>query len=165
MLWHCARAALAMVCAMASGILFWVTSCAPAGDDSSAVAPKIARALQTFDMNRPPWQLGDYAAPSGAYPFQPRLVRRRKNLRRALFLEFVAGPEDPPHHAKAQAQKKQRHADADGVPNVGDLEEAPAETADQIDHRIKQRDFLPERRQYADRIESAAQKRQRRDDQ
>src|SRR5664279_1293563 len=100
MLWHCASAALAMACAMASGIFFWVTSCALAVDDSSAVAPKTARALQTCDMNLPPWQFGEQAAPPGAYPFQPRLVRRCKNLRPALFLELVAGLEDPADRGK-----------------------------------------------------------------
>src|SRR5664279_697868 len=98
MLWHCASAALAMVCAMANGMFFWVTSCAPAVDDSSAVAPKTARALQTCNMNQPPWQFGDEVAPPGAYPFQPRLVRVPRKLRPASFLELVAGPEDPPYH-------------------------------------------------------------------
>ena len=43
-------------------------------------------------------------------------------------------------------------------------EEAPAEAADQVDHRVEQRDLLPRRRQHVDRIEAAAQEGQRRDD-
>ena len=47
--------------------------------------------------------------------------------------------------------------------DVGQTEKAPAEAADQIEHRIEQRDRAPERRQYAGRIERAAEERQRRD--
>ena len=39
------------------------------------------------------------------------------------------------------------------------------EAADQVQHRVQQRDLLPERRQHADRIEAAAEKRERGHDQ
>src|SRR6185437_9486526 len=97
-----------------------------------------------------------------------------RRLRRAVrgaeapfgsILEPVAGLEDPADDGEADQQEDQCHDDADRDVHVGDLEEAPAEAADEIEHRIKQRDLLPQRRQYADRIEGAAEKRQRRDEQ
>src|SRR6185437_5583397 len=90
MLSHCASAALAMVCAIASGMFFCVTSpCAATGDDSAAIAAKLAKAFDIGDMNNYPWHFGDEAAPVGAYPFQAGLVPRHKNLRQKLFLELV----------------------------------------------------------------------------
>ena len=59
-------------------------------------------------------------------------------------------------------EERQRHAEADGDADVGDLIEAPAETADQIDHGIEQRDGAPARRQHVDRVEAAAEEGQRR---
>jgi hypothetical protein len=51
MLWHCASAALAMVCASASRIFFWLTSpCAPAADDSTAAMAALARPFEIGDM-------------------------------------------------------------------------------------------------------------------
>src|SRR5258708_27409537 len=81
-----------------------------------------------------------------------------------LALEPIAGAEQPPHDRQAKHQEQPRHGKADADAHVGDLEEAPAEAADQVDHRIEQGDGLPGRRQHADRIEAAAQERQRRDD-
>jgi hypothetical protein len=49
--------------------------------------------------------------------------------------------------------------------DVGHAVEAPAEAADQVDHRVEQGDLLPERRQHVDGIEAAAQEGERRDDQ
>ena len=59
---------------------------------------------------------------------------------RTSILQPIAGLEDPPHHDQADDQERQRHAEAEGHAHVGDLVEAPAEAADQIDHRIEQRD-------------------------
>src|SRR5712692_8252950 len=80
----------------------------------------------------------------------------------ALLLQPVAGLEDPPHRGEADGQEQQGHAQADADRDVGGLEEAPAEAADQIDDRIEQRERLPDRRQDLDRVEGAAEKRQRR---
>src|SRR5581483_7897695 len=64
---------------------------------------------------------------------------------------------------QADGEEQQRHGYANADADVRGLEESPAEAADQINHRIEQRDFLPERRQHADRIKAAAEKSQRRD--
>src|SRR5580704_15318812 len=56
MLSHLVSAALAMACAIASGIFFWVTRpCAPAADDSATVTATLARPLRIDDMSYPPW--------------------------------------------------------------------------------------------------------------
>jgi len=49
--------------------------------------------------------------------------------------------------------------------DVGHAVEAPPKAADQVDHRVGERDGLPQRRQHVDRIEAAAQEGERRDDQ
>src|SRR6202043_2541772 len=78
-------------------------------------------------------------------------------------LESVAGFEDPPHPGKTQGQEPQGRRQADPWAHVGNTIEAPAEAADQVKHGIEQTDHSPDRRQDRDRIEAAAQKRQRRD--
>src|ERR1700732_895199 len=65
MLSHLVSAALAMVCAIASGIFFWVTSpCAPAADDSTAATAKLARPFEIGNMGYPFGYFVDTAAPS-----------------------------------------------------------------------------------------------------
>src|SRR5262249_42533260 len=59
----------------------------------------------------------------------------------------------------------QGHAQAHPDIDIGDAIEAPAKAADEIDHRIEQRDLLPEFGQHRDRVEAAAEKGQRGDDQ
>src|SRR5712691_13439139 len=81
----------------------------------------------------------------------------------ALGLEPVAGLENPPHPGETCGQKHQGRRQAQAWADVGDAVEAPAEAADQVEHRIGQADALPNRRQDRDRIKAAAQKRQRRD--
>jgi hypothetical protein len=50
---------MAMVCAIASGIFFWVTSpCAAAAVDSTAATAKLARSFEIGDM-RHPWLFAD----------------------------------------------------------------------------------------------------------
>src|SRR5215472_2584454 len=49
---HCAIAALAMVCASASVMFFWVTiPCALAGNDRTAARAELARVLEIGDMS------------------------------------------------------------------------------------------------------------------
>src|SRR5687767_14292055 len=48
--------------------------------------------------------------------------------------------------------------------HVGDLVEAPAKAAYQVDDGVKERHRLPRRRQHADGIEGAAEEGERRDD-
>jgi hypothetical protein len=60
MLSHFASAALAMDCAIASGMFFWVTSpCALADDVSNAVMAKLAKALEIDGMSELPVDLPD----------------------------------------------------------------------------------------------------------
>ena len=94
---------------------------------------------------------------------RPRPSAHEKQVRSGL--QPVAGLEHPPDHRHAQREEHQRHRDADGDIDIGHLEKAPAEAADQIDDRIEQCDRPPERRQHAGRIEGAAEKGQRRNDQ
>src|SRR5215211_3269417 len=82
----------------------------------------------------------------------------------ASVLEAVSGLENPPCHGEADGQEQERHGEAQGDADVGRLEEAPAEAADEVDDRIGERDFLPEGRQHADRIEGAAKEGERRQD-
>src|ERR1700751_4919830 len=62
--------------------------------------------------------------------------------------ELVAGFEDPAHHRDAQGQKTECRCGARGYVDVGDTEEAPAETTDEVDDWIEQRDLLPQRRKH-----------------
>src|SRR3954447_15985753 len=77
-----------------------------------------------------------------------------------LVLDAIAGLENPADRAEAEREKQKRHRDADAEMHVGGFKEAPAETADQIDDRIEQRDSLPAIREHVNRIEGAAEKRQ-----
>src|SRR5690606_8602645 len=70
--------------------------------------------------------------------------------------EAIAGPEDPRHERQAERQEQPDHGQADHRIDVGDLVEAPAEAADQIEHRIEVTDRLPGGRQHVERIEAAA---------
>src|SRR5436305_8804673 len=80
-------------------------------------------------------------------------------------LDAIAGLENPADRTEAEREKQKRHGEADAEMHVGGFKEAPAETADQIDDRIEQRDRLPAVRQHMDRIEGAAEKRQGLNDQ
>src|ERR1043166_2528384 len=86
-----------------------------------------------------------------------------KNLR-GLVLQPIPGLEDPRDDAEADEEKHERHRKTQADANVGRLMEAPAKAADQINDRVKQAHGAPRRRQHVDRVECAAQKRQRRDD-
>lgn len=70
----------------------------------------------------------------------------RNRAYNALILESVAGLEDPPDDDKAKSEEAERHGEADADVHVGDLKEAPAKAADQIDDRVEQGDGLPQRR-------------------
>src|SRR3546814_6829256 len=75
-----------------------------------------------------------------------------------LVLQPIAGLEYPPHRQQTGAEDTEDHRQADTDADVRDAVEAPAETADQIHHRIEQGDLLPQRRQHLDGIETAADK-------
>src|SRR6266481_2167547 len=81
-----------------------------------------------------------------------------------LSLEPIARLENPPHHREADGEEYRRHAQADAHADVGDAVKAPAEAADQINHRIDESDRLPNRRQHLDGVEAAAKEAQRGDD-
>src|SRR3954470_12074528 len=70
----------------------------------------------------------------------------------ALSLEPIAGLEDPPYGEETQGQEQERHRQAHADAHVGGFEEAPAKSADQIDHGIEQGDRLPDRGQHADGV-------------
>src|SRR5581483_6784900 len=98
-----------------------------------------------------------------------------ENDKRAAFLrnacgsgsafQPVAGFENPRHGGQADRKKYQGHRQAHADSHVGGSVKAPAKAADQIDDRVEQRHRAPRRRQHVDGIESAAEKRERRDDQ
>src|SRR5687767_7411535 len=81
-----------------------------------------------------------------------------------LSLDAPAGLENPPDEDQAGGEEHQRHAEADRDADVGMPEKAPAEARHKIEHRVEQADRLPDRRQHVDRIETAAEKGKRRDD-
>src|SRR3954452_19040271 len=87
-----------------------------------------------------------------------------KRVRRGSSLEPVPRLEHPAGDREAERQEDERHGDAQPDADVGDAVEAPAEAADEIDHRIGKRHGAPERRQHVDRVEAAAEEGQRRHD-
>src|SRR5688572_27817306 len=76
-------------------------------------------------------------------------------------LEPVPCPEDPGDDAEAQEQECAGHDEADADSDIGAFIEAPAEPADQVNDGIEQADRAPWLWQDVDRVEAAAQKRQR----
>src|SRR5215212_9382586 len=84
---------------------------------------------------------------------------------RRLRLETVPRLEDPPHRRQAHGQEDERHDQAHPDPYVGEPVEAPPEAADQVDHRVEEGGLLPDWRQHAYRVETAAEEDQGRDDQ
>src|SRR5262245_22010638 len=60
-----------------------------------------------------------------------------EGLLAGLFLDAVPGLENPPHRRETDDEEQQRHGEAQRHAHVGGLEEAPAEAADQIDHRVE----------------------------
>src|SRR5262245_27806258 len=56
---------------------------------------------------------------------------------RILRFQAVTGPEDPGHDYQARGQESQDYREAGGDVDVGGAVEAPAEGADQVDHRIE----------------------------
>src|SRR5688572_29597759 len=83
----------------------------------------------------------------------------------ALRLDAPAGLENPPDKNEAGREEDERHAQAYRDIDVGRAVKAPAEAADQIKHRVEQRDGAPDRRQHVDRIKAAAEEGERGDDQ
>src|SRR3972149_4316587 len=79
----------------------------------------------------------------------------------SLIFKPVSRPEDPPYGGEAKSQKHHGHAQADDDVDISDTIKTPSEPADQINHRVEQRDLLPEWRQHVDLIKTAAQERQR----
>jgi hypothetical protein len=51
-------------------------------------------------------------------------------------LQPIPRPENPPDHGQADEQEEQRHAEADAHIDIGELVEAPAEAADEINDRV-----------------------------
>src|SRR5215813_8721617 len=84
--------------------------------------------------------------------------------RPTLALQPIAGLEYPPNDHEAPEQERKGHPQADRDAHIGNLEKGPTEAADEINNRIEKGDSLPCRWQHADRIEAAAQERERRDD-
>src|SRR5688572_13863539 len=80
-------------------------------------------------------------------------------------LQPVAGTEDPVHDTEAEQEEAKRGGETHADGDVRRPVETPAEAADQVHHRIEQAERAPERRQHVDRVEGAAQERERRDDQ
>src|SRR5262249_11828241 len=102
------------------------------------------------------------APPQPARRSTPSSPQARRKPR--LALEPVTNLEDPRHHCKTDGEEQADHEKAHRRGHIGDLIEAPAESADEINHRIEQRNHLPDRRQDRYRIKGAAEERKRRDD-
>ena len=64
---------------------------------------------------------------------------------------------------RQRGEEHRDHDDARGDADIADLVKTPAEDRDQIDDRVGEAHRLPERRQHVDRIEAAAEERQRRE--
>ena len=56
---------------------------------------------------------------------------------------FVPRLKHPPDKSQADDEKAKRHANTHGDMHIRNAVETPAETADQIYHRIEQCDLLP----------------------
>src|SRR5262249_10107094 len=107
-----------------------------------------------------PWPRRNSRARQGSTPSNSRPSPWRDASRWSR-LEFVSGPEDDPDGRKARAEEDEDHREPDPYVDDTDAVEAPANPADEVHDRVEQRDLLPERRQHVDRVETAAQKRQR----
>src|ERR1700691_6507983 len=79
-----------------------------------------------------------------------------------LRLQAPSGAEDPCQNRQTYGDEQRREPEARADADVALAIEAPAKAADQIDHGIEQADRAPERRQHVDRVERAAEKRERR---
>src|SRR5581483_5562904 len=79
--------------------------------------------------------------------------------------QAITGSENPTYQRETGREESERHREADSDADVRRCIEAPAKAADQIHDRIEQADGAPPRRQHVDRIERAAEERERRDDQ
>src|SRR5215813_8498961 len=82
-----------------------------------------------------------------------------------LTLQAVAGLEDPGNENEACEEERGDRGQADTDADVRGAEERPAETADQINDRVEQRDGAPRLGQHRYRIKRAAEERERRDHQ
>src|SRR5258706_2282107 len=78
-------------------------------------------------------------------------------------LEPVPGPEDPDHHRQTDNEEQQRCAEAHPYSDIRGPVEAPAKAADQVHHGVEQAERAPGGREHVDRVERAAEKRERRD--
>ncbi len=77
--------------------------------------------------------------------------------RQSLRFESIPRFEDPPYRHQANGQEEDRHGQAHADTHVGDIVEAPAEAADQVDDGVEKGDRLPERRQHIDGVETTAE--------
>ena len=73
-------------------------------------------------------------------------------------LQFITRFEYPANRRQAAQHKHQDHGNTDADINIGYAVKAPAETTDQVNHRVEQGHLLPEWRQHIDRVEGAAEK-------
>src|SRR3546814_18187671 len=74
-----------------------------------------------------------------------------------LILQPPAGLENPRDQREAQDEEARDRGEADADAHIALVEEAPAETADQIHNRVEQAHRAPRLRQHVDRIEGAAE--------
>src|SRR5690606_12195501 len=79
--------------------------------------------------------------------------------------QTIAGTENKRCDTKANNEKEKSHADADAYADISGAKKTPAESADQIDHRVDQGNFLPEVWQHRNGIKTASEERERSDDQ
>src|SRR5882672_10753019 len=80
-------------------------------------------------------------------------------------LQAIPRPEYPRHQGQVQDEEPQRHRETDPDGDIRCAIEAPAEAADQIDHRVEQAEGTPAAGQHIYGIESAAEESERGDHQ
>lgn len=78
-----------------------------------------------------------------------------------LLLHPITRLKHPADDGDAYHQKTKNHRQTDANADIRDFEEAPTESADEINHGVEQGHRLPERWQHAHRIEAAAEEDQR----
>lgn len=69
--------------------------------------------------------------------YKRSLLSDRPRLLASSTLKTIAGLENPPHSHKAKCQEGQSHAETDRHRHVGNAVKTPAESADQVHHRVK----------------------------
>src|SRR6476661_5185002 len=93
-----------------------------------------------------------------------RIAQFRSSIAcRGLRFESISRSKNPRHDHEQHSEEHCGHRETEGDADIRNPVETPAKAADQVYGRVEQGDGLPERWQHVDRIETPAEKSERRD--